>query len=103
MSAAVELQHRSARRNPPPLKWSDLRYVFDIKEDWAWEAAKERVAQTPIDDAAWQRELEWRQKIGERFREWKEKRSLSKAMPERASRSKLFALTQSASQPALLP
>ncbi|HEX4185239.1 MAG TPA: hypothetical protein VHY78_05205, partial [Stellaceae bacterium] len=20
-------------RDPPPLKWSDLRYVFDIKED----------------------------------------------------------------------
>jgi hypothetical protein len=21
------------RGDPPPLKWSDLRYVFDIKED----------------------------------------------------------------------
>jgi hypothetical protein len=21
------------RADPPPLKWSDLRYVFDIKED----------------------------------------------------------------------
>jgi len=21
------------RSDPPPLKWSDLRYVFDIKED----------------------------------------------------------------------
>jgi hypothetical protein len=21
------------RHDPPPLKWSDLRYVFDIKED----------------------------------------------------------------------
>jgi hypothetical protein len=24
---------RSAAVNPPPLKWSDLRYVFNIKED----------------------------------------------------------------------
>jgi hypothetical protein len=23
----------STRSDPPPLKWSDLRYVFDIKED----------------------------------------------------------------------
>jgi hypothetical protein len=23
----------SASPDPPPLKWSDLRYVFDIKED----------------------------------------------------------------------
>jgi hypothetical protein len=25
--------HRSPPADPPPLKWSDLRYVFDIKED----------------------------------------------------------------------
>src|SRR2546429_9486262 len=25
--------HCQARSDPPPLKWSDLRYVFDIKED----------------------------------------------------------------------
>src|SRR5205823_6138013 len=24
---------REAEGDPPPLKWSDLRYVFDIKED----------------------------------------------------------------------
>jgi hypothetical protein len=24
---------RAGSRDPPPLKWSDLRYVFDIKED----------------------------------------------------------------------
>jgi hypothetical protein len=24
---------RAPDRDPPPLKWSDLRYVFDIKED----------------------------------------------------------------------
>src|SRR5262249_40423882 len=24
---------RETARDPPPLKWSDLRYVFDIKED----------------------------------------------------------------------
>lgn len=23
--------------DPPPWKWSDLRYVFDIKEDCKWE------------------------------------------------------------------
>jgi hypothetical protein len=26
-------QVRQGRGDPPPLKWSDLRYVFDIKED----------------------------------------------------------------------
>src|SRR6185312_12788436 len=29
---ASELADR-LRHDPPPLKWSDLRYVFDIKED----------------------------------------------------------------------
>jgi len=24
---------RTSGTDPPPLKWSDLRYVFDIKED----------------------------------------------------------------------
>jgi len=24
---------RQGRPDPPPTKWSDLRYVFDIKED----------------------------------------------------------------------
>ena len=27
------LRERCAKTDPPPLKWSDLRYVFDIKED----------------------------------------------------------------------
>ena len=26
-------QRRARPRDPPPLKWFDLRYVFDIKED----------------------------------------------------------------------
>jgi hypothetical protein len=26
-------QNDEGSRDPPPLKWSDLRYVFDIKED----------------------------------------------------------------------
>ena len=26
--------HATNATDPPPLKWSDLRYVFDIKEDW---------------------------------------------------------------------
>ena len=29
---AKERLHKDGR-DPPPLKWSDLRYVFDIKED----------------------------------------------------------------------
>src|SRR2546423_1508602 len=30
----LDRRPRSRRhRDPPPLKWSDLRYVFDIKED----------------------------------------------------------------------
>jgi hypothetical protein len=37
-AAVAVLTYRSpletgARRDPPPLKWSDLRYVFDMKED----------------------------------------------------------------------
>jgi hypothetical protein len=31
--AAVILHECSRPNDPPPLKWSDLRYVFDIKED----------------------------------------------------------------------
>jgi hypothetical protein len=33
--AAAEIKSEQTRRyvDPPPLKWSDLRYVFDIKED----------------------------------------------------------------------
>jgi uncharacterized membrane protein YjjP (DUF1212 family) len=27
------IEWRSRPSDPPPLKWSDLRYVFDIKED----------------------------------------------------------------------
>ncbi len=27
------LQNYNGQRDPPPLKWSDLRYVFDIQED----------------------------------------------------------------------
>jgi len=27
------LRAARGRADPPPLKWSDLRYVFDIKED----------------------------------------------------------------------
>jgi hypothetical protein len=31
---APERQRNSQRNlDPPPLKWSDLRYVFDIEED----------------------------------------------------------------------
>jgi len=26
-------KERAVTADPPPLKWSDLRYVFDIKED----------------------------------------------------------------------
>src|SRR5262249_34064347 len=33
---------RYARFDPPPLKWSDLRYVFDIQEDCNGEAAAGR-------------------------------------------------------------
>src|SRR6516162_2573483 len=31
--AAADLSGSHATGDPPPLKWSDLRYVFDIKED----------------------------------------------------------------------
>src|SRR5262245_43625004 len=31
MRLAIAISHRD--HDPPPLKWSDLRYVFDIKED----------------------------------------------------------------------
>jgi len=27
------VRYELSYRDPPPLKWSDLRYVFDIKED----------------------------------------------------------------------
>ena len=30
---AVFAEHSNGTADPPPLKWSDLRYVFDIKED----------------------------------------------------------------------
>ncbi len=29
----LEAENARLRGDPPPLKWSDLRYVFDIKED----------------------------------------------------------------------
>jgi len=29
----VETAKQTGRTDPPPLKWSDLRYVFDIQED----------------------------------------------------------------------
>jgi hypothetical protein len=29
----ISLRRLSPSDDPPPLKWSDLRYVFDIKED----------------------------------------------------------------------
>jgi len=32
LNTAVPLAFGSGR-DPPPLKWSDLRYVFDIQED----------------------------------------------------------------------
>ena len=32
-SAIRTADTRRAGSDPPPLKWSDLRYVFDIKED----------------------------------------------------------------------
>jgi hypothetical protein len=35
-TASPSMMHDRERRpvsDPPPLKWSDLRYVFDIKED----------------------------------------------------------------------
>src|SRR5437588_479438 len=31
--AAISAAKRPLPADPPPLKWSDLRYVFDIKED----------------------------------------------------------------------
>ena len=31
--AVAGFLQRAAKHDPPPLKWSDLRYVFDIKED----------------------------------------------------------------------
>jgi len=30
---ACQFEYRERWTDPPPLKWSDLRYVFDIKED----------------------------------------------------------------------
>jgi hypothetical protein len=30
---ALVFTRTGAQCDPPPLKWSDLRYVFDIKED----------------------------------------------------------------------
>jgi hypothetical protein len=30
---ADRLKKEAGTRDPPPLKWSDLRYVFDIQED----------------------------------------------------------------------
>ena len=33
MSALRENRTRRDGDDPPPLKWSDLRYVFDIQED----------------------------------------------------------------------
>ena len=33
LSAALGLSLLAFTFDPPPLKWSDLRYVFDIKED----------------------------------------------------------------------
>jgi len=29
----MDVQYATSVTDPPPLKWSDLRYVFDIKED----------------------------------------------------------------------
>jgi hypothetical protein len=33
VTPAVHVAKTHVRSDPPPLKWSDLRYVFDIKED----------------------------------------------------------------------
>jgi hypothetical protein len=33
LSAACDLVVGAPTADPPPLKWSNLRYVFDIKED----------------------------------------------------------------------
>jgi hypothetical protein len=33
MAAFAKSWRRLGAHDPPPLKWSDLRYVFDIKED----------------------------------------------------------------------
>jgi hypothetical protein len=33
MPHAVRIAILQQPADPPPLKWSDLRYVFDIKED----------------------------------------------------------------------
>jgi Asp-tRNA(Asn)/Glu-tRNA(Gln) amidotransferase A subunit family amidase len=33
ISLEADRLRAAARADPPPLKWSDLRYVFDIKED----------------------------------------------------------------------
>ena len=33
VSSAINLPKSAGESDPPPLKWSDLRYVFDIKED----------------------------------------------------------------------
>jgi hypothetical protein len=33
ISVELLVKKLPAQADPPPLKWSDLRYVFDIKED----------------------------------------------------------------------
>ena len=39
LTAARAANGHAATLDPPSLKWSDLRYVFDIKEDCNWQGS----------------------------------------------------------------
>ena len=60
MARALALGWRYTLVPPPPLDAIMARYEAAVREAEAkW---CERVAATPIDDAAWEQELEWRRK-----------------------------------------